>query len=151
MFCTAQTLIKAPSKWSSLADFYAPFRPKRNGSYRFEVKIGEKIIHDGYITTVPELSASSPVKSVDSVVVQTLVPKEGVISVLFGLRFSNYSQGPTIRTFIGIKFGLLSKISRHSIPVQKFGFCLEIGHKLGPYRVMGRNNGIFFRSFQEND
>ena len=35
--------IKAPSKWSSLADFYVPFRPKRNGSYCFEVKIGGNV------------------------------------------------------------------------------------------------------------
>ena len=79
---------KAPSKWSSLADFYVQFRPNRNGSYRFEVRIGEKIVHDGYITTVPELSETSPINSVDSIVVQTIVPKECVVPVFTGSRLS---------------------------------------------------------------
>ena len=67
--------VKSPADWSSKSDYYVCFAPRRNGSYRFEVKNESKSFKSGFLNVQAKLSDASPVSKLGSIIVQTLVPK----------------------------------------------------------------------------
>lgn len=68
--------VKSPATWASRADLHVPFTPRKNGSYKFCVVNDEDTVFaNGYLCVKAQLASTAPVTKLESVIVQTVVPK----------------------------------------------------------------------------
>ena len=63
---------KSKTEWVSISDYFVDFTPKRNGSYRFQIRARDEIILESYLVINPKL----PNHDFNSLCIQTLLPKQ---------------------------------------------------------------------------
>ena len=63
---------KSKPEWISISDSFVDFTPKRNGSYRFQIRVGDEIILESYLVINPKI----PNHDFNSLCIQTLLPKQ---------------------------------------------------------------------------
>ena len=108
---------KSKTEWISISDYFLDFTPKRNGSYRFQIRVGDGIILESYLVINPKL----PDHDFNSLCIQTLLPKQmGHISYWDDVTKFTKMSGYNMIHFtplqkLGISDRNTDKKSRHSL------------------------------------
>ena len=108
---------KSKHEWISISDYFVDFTPKRNGSYRFQIRVGDEIILESYLVINPKI----PNQDFNSLCIQTLLPKQmGHISYWDDVTKFTKMSGYNMIHFtplqkLGISDRNTDKKSRHSL------------------------------------